>query len=100
MKLLIITLVWWLAVCGELLAQTGTSVKPGPSLGFRSGYRVDQLDWNIGSGNAFPDVLSELTWRNLEMFHVGGEALIPYRNHLFASLTGSQAWATHGVLKV
>lgn len=36
------------------------------------GYRVDQLDWNIAGNNSgtTPNVLSELTWSDLEIFQL------------------------------
>jgi len=40
--------------------------------GFSVGYRVDELDWNIAgdiNGNN-PNVLSELTWSDLEIFQI------------------------------
>ncbi len=39
----------------------------------QGGYRVDQLDWNIAadpSGNATPNILSELTWKDIEILTV------------------------------
>jgi len=45
-----------------------------------NGYRVDQLDWNIAGNLAGtnPNVLSELTWRDIEIYQVnlGLKALI------------------------
>lgn len=40
-----------------------------------AGYRVDGLDWNIAgnSDGSNPNILSELTWKNLEMFQVRGK---------------------------
>ncbi|TAF15780.1 MAG: hypothetical protein EAZ74_00990 [Alphaproteobacteria bacterium] len=39
-----------------------------------TGYRVDELDWNIAGnlGGANPNILSELTWRKLQMYEFGG----------------------------
>ena len=39
---------------------------------FNGGSRVDQLDWNIAgdSAGSSPNILSELTWDDLEIFEV------------------------------
>jgi hypothetical protein len=38
-----------------------------------AGFRRDNLDWNIAGSNNSPNVLSELTWRDLNIFQVKGE---------------------------
>ena len=43
------------------------------------GYRVDNFDWNIASsasGTTTPNILSELTWDDLEIFQVKADAKI------------------------
>lgn len=42
------------------------------SLDYSLGYRVDQLDWNIAgnNGGTTPNVLSELTWSDLQIFQL------------------------------
>ncbi len=34
---------------------------------FSSGYRLDELDWNIAGPNGSPNIISELTWRDIEL---------------------------------
>jgi len=67
-------------------------------LEFITGYRVDDLDWNI-AGNlngTSPNIISELTWRNLESYQLklGGKGTI---NRIFY-LRGSAAfgWVLSG----
>ena len=47
-------------------------------LGFSSGYRADSLDWNIAAdfSGSTPNILSELTWDDLQSFQVASEAEI------------------------
>ena len=42
------------------------------NFGLLAGYRIDQLDWNIAGNNAGtnPNILSELTWKDLEIYQV------------------------------
>lgn len=49
------------------------------------GYRVDQLDWNIaGDLNGYdPDVLSELTWKDLESYQVSARGKLIMANNRF-----------------
>ncbi|MGD8383733.1 MAG: hypothetical protein PVJ11_16445, partial [Syntrophobacterales bacterium] len=45
-------------------------------IGLSAGYREDEFDWNIAgnsSGNN-PNILSELTWEDLQIFQVGVRA--------------------------
>ncbi|MGD9040079.1 MAG: hypothetical protein PVH82_10620 [Desulfobacteraceae bacterium] len=64
-----------------------------------TGYRVDDLDWNIAadvSGTATPNIISELTWSDLESFQLklGGKGII---NRIFY-MRGSAAfgWVLSG----
>ncbi len=38
---------------------------------FDSGYRIDDFDWTIADPSGQPNILSELTWRNLEIVSFG-----------------------------
>lgn len=56
-----------------------------------AGYRRDQLDWNIANditGTTTPNILSELTWSNLEIIEhkAGGEFLFNFGLYLEGSL--------------
>lgn len=54
-------------------------------LDLTGGYRVDQLDWNIaGDINGYdPDVLSELTWEELESYQVSARGKVVMANPRF-----------------
>jgi hypothetical protein len=47
-----------------------------------AGYRVDQLDWNIAGSidGTNPDILSELTWEDLESYQVTGRGRVLMSN--------------------
>lgn len=49
-------------------------------LALTAGYRADTLDWNIAGDNSGqnPDILSELTWRDLRIYQVGLIASVEY----------------------
>ena len=54
---------------GAIAAQSMAYPVKGMVLELGTGYRVDQFDWNIAgnSGGTGPNVLSELTWTDLEI---------------------------------
>lgn len=57
-----------------------------------TGYRVDDLDWNI-AGNLLgsdPNILSELTWDDLQMVEVKGKVNVVLNNYLV--LDGKAGW--------
>jgi hypothetical protein len=59
-------------------AANAAAIDVDLDLGLRGGCRVDKLAWSI-AGNAIgtnPNVISELTWRNLEIYQVGATANI------------------------
>lgn len=43
-------------------------------LGLEVSHRVDQLDWNVAGSNGTPNVLSELTWSDLSILQIRGNA--------------------------
>ncbi len=54
----------------EDVTNHGSFSKLKVEFGLSTCYRVDDLDWNIaGAGNS-PNILSELTWTDLEIFQV------------------------------
>ena len=73
-------------LCGGsvVLGAESENVKPkniisrmSIDLGVKAGYRVDQLDWNIAGNNAGtdPNILSELSWKDLEIWQVQAETI-------------------------
>jgi hypothetical protein len=59
----------WAAVVVNAPEATGADLE----LGIKTGVRIDRLDWNIAANLAGtnPNILSELTWEDLEIFQVG-----------------------------
>ncbi len=70
-----------LAVLFSVVTGAGPAFGAGPRIlqldyTLGSGYRVDDLDWNIAgflTPADFVDVLSELSWNDLEIFQLKGE---------------------------
>ncbi|MDA8164061.1 MAG: hypothetical protein M0017_03370 [Desulfobacteraceae bacterium] len=56
-------------------------------VGIDTGYRVDDLDFNIAGSNGNPNILSELTWKDLEIYEVGGSGKMTVGNDYFDFLT-------------
>lgn len=44
----------------------------GFKLNLDAGYRTDELDWNIAGGISGPNIISEVTWDDLEIYQVRG----------------------------
>ncbi len=61
-----------------------------------AGYRTDSLDWNIASGfsGTTPNILSELTWDDLQIFQISAESEIvrPIREGVSTVLLGRAAY--------
>jgi len=57
----------------------------GVELDLSAGYRVDQLDWNIAGniGGTSPNILSELTWDDLESYQITARGRAVIGNHRF-----------------
>ncbi len=63
------------------------------------GYRVDDLDWNIAadlSGSVEPNILSELTWSDLQMFEVKGRGELVFSNIAVVDFKAGYAWIVEG----
>jgi hypothetical protein len=79
---------------GFLFAETATAATGQLSLS--AGYRTDSLDWNIASDFAgtTPNILSELTWDDLQIFQVSAESELvrPIRERLSTVLLGRAAY--------
>ena len=61
-----------------------------------AGYRRDNLDWNIAGSNNSPNVLSELTWRDLNIFQVRGELAGANVEHVYFRTTFDYGWVVSG----
>lgn len=47
------------------------------------GYRTGDLDWNIAGTNNIPNILSELTWSDLEIYQFNLNGSISFENHIY-----------------
>jgi hypothetical protein len=69
---------YFLAMLGIFSAADAAAIDLDLDLGLRGSYRVDKLAWSV-AGNVIgtsPNVISELTWRDLEIYPVGATANI------------------------
>ncbi len=77
-----------LLVATAALADAATAASE-KALDFGIGYRRAELDWNIGGGVLGPNIISELTWSDLEIIELRGKLTFDLANesYLEASLT-------------
>ncbi len=68
-----------------------------------TGYRKENLDWNIASnttGTTTPNILSELKWNNIRSYQISGkgEIIVPegYLRGLYMNASGYRGWITDG----
>ncbi len=81
-----------------LVAIPALAEDSGISTGFDAGYRVDNLRWNI-AGNidgASPNILSELTWKDLKIFQTGVHTKINLDSNVFFQGSASFGIITNG----
>ena len=93
-----ITVVAYGACSGLAIAQDapeGDQILTDSEISFRIGYRVDQLDWNIASdlsGTYTPNILSELTWDDIESVELqidfSGKLARQFYYHIDLSIAG------------
>lgn len=57
------------------------------AFGIETGYRTDDFNWNIAGPNDSPNVLSELSWKNLEIYQVGASGKVAVGNQASPFLT-------------
>jgi len=60
------------------------------------GYREDSLDWNIGGGSDGPNVLSELEWKNMDIFQLRGELSGSNDEDIYFRGQASYGWVWDG----
>lgn len=77
---------------GQVLAE-GTASESSLSLG----YRVDSLDWNIDGGILGPNILSELEWRDMEIFQLRGGLSGANRDGVYFRGFIDYGWVLDGV---
>lgn len=54
-----------------------------PSFNLSTGYRNDELIFSIAPLGRKPNILSELTWENLDVFEIKGDAIWSNSSHLY-----------------
>ncbi len=64
--------------------------------GLFTGYRQDGLNWSIAGPNNTPNVLSELTWRDLHIYELGGSAKLHFCNCTVIKAEGDFGWIQSG----
>ena len=89
-----------LGVCLAFLtiAISGLQVwaaKPVLDLDLSAGYRVDQLQWNIAGNLAGtnPNILSELTWKDLEIFQIEQRGKLNWRSEEQTQFGTELSWS-------
>jgi len=68
-------------------------------LEFGTSFRRDNLDWNIASdqtGLTSPNIVSELTWRNLQAFQFEARSHVETQNNLYVKLMFGYGWIVAG----
>ena len=73
-----------------LLADTHTDFS------LMAGYRVDNLNWNISGGSGGPNILSELTWRDLRSYQVRGDVTGTNDVGVYVRGSASYGWVQDG----
>lgn len=68
------------------------------SLDFSTGYRMDKLDWNIASDTVggTPNILSELTWKDLNIYQVKTSAKLIFDKKLRIEGSYGYGWIYDG----
>ena len=63
-----------------------------------AGYRQDSLDWSIAGNTAgsSPNILSELTWRDLNIFQIRGEVTAANANGVYFRGSAGYGWVLSG----
>lgn len=59
------------------------------------GYRQDSLDWNI-KGNTGPNILSQLTWRDLKTYQIRGDVISVNDQSFYFRGSASYGWIQSG----
>ncbi|MEJ2314994.1 MAG: hypothetical protein P8Y85_09600 [Nitrospirota bacterium] len=73
MAIFIVSIIFVLSLPPAAVAKDGAGYDVGVKYDLGAGYRTDDFDWNIASditGTQTPNILSELTWSDLNIFQV------------------------------
>lgn len=61
-----------------------------------AGWRQDSLDWSIGVPEVGPDILSELEWKEIQMWQISGRVQGPLCQDWYYRIKGDYAFIYHG----
>ena len=83
----------WSAAASDVAA-----LWPDSEVSLSAGYRVDDLDWNIAAdpSGGSPNILSELTWRDLEIFQLGLELRLVVHQLFIIKFMGKRGFINNG----
>lgn len=63
---------------------------------FLTGYRHDQVSWDIGTPGGTPNILSELQWKNLQSFDLGGVLKLVTEDCFYVRVSGNYGFTLSG----
>lgn len=63
---------------------------------FTQGYRVDDLTWNVAGPQYDPNILSELTWDNVESYQIKGSGELLLKRHIALKGSIDYGWIYDG----
>lgn len=72
---------------GENACEAQSAFFKGAELQLGSGYRSGELDWNIAGPGDTPDVLSELEWKDLDIFQTEAEGQVWFASAYWPALS-------------
>lgn len=64
---------------------------------FTLGYREDCAHWTIPGNEGQPDIISQVSWKDLRMFQIGGMGRFCGFAGVYAKVYGDYAWILHGI---
>lgn len=67
-----------------------------PDIMLSAGPRSDEFDWNIAAPSGTPNILSELTWDNIDIFQIKGTAWTPVNRSFYIRGAFGYGWIYDG----
>ena len=67
-----------------------------PSFSMKTGYRVEQMKWSISAFNTPPNILSELTWSDVESYTLSGDFRWSNATNLYVRGNVNVGWVAAG----
>ncbi len=65
-------------------------------MGLHAGYRHDKFNWNIANSGGSPNILSELTWKDLQIYEVKASGDVIFPNAFVIDGSGAYGEITKG----